>query len=64
MSVASATLIAAQPVRAETVTIGIGTQDTDDQHRHHRRCHPPAAAFSKSTLPKDGKYASIKFEIE
>lgn len=63
MSVASGTLIAAQPVRAETVTIGIGTQDTTTNTATTgvviRQLH-----LLEKYLPKDGKYGNIKFEIE
>src|ERR1700752_4730871 len=60
----SATVLAlAQPARAETVTIGIGTQDT--------RTSPPTTGtvigelhLLEKYLPTSGKYADIKFEVE
>ncbi|MGJ5091306.1 ABC transporter substrate-binding protein [Bradyrhizobium oligotrophicum] len=63
LSVTYLSLIAAQPVAAETVTIGIGTQDTTTNTVTAgtivRQLH-----LLEKYLPKDGKYANIKFEIE
>src|SRR3954471_10499558 len=56
-------LLLAQPAAAETVTIGIGTQDTTTNTATAgtivRQLH-----LLEKYLPKDGKYANIKFEIE
>ena len=53
----------AQPAGAETVTIGIGTQDTTSNTVTAgtviRQLH-----LLEKFLPTDGKYANIKFEIE
>jgi NitT/TauT family transport system substrate-binding protein len=53
----------AQPAVAETVTIGIGTQDTTTNTVTAgtviRQLH-----LLEKYLPTDGKYANIKFEIE
>ncbi|WP_315769580.1 MULTISPECIES: ABC transporter substrate-binding protein [unclassified Bradyrhizobium] len=63
LSVTCLSLIAAQPVAAETVTIGIGTQDTTTNTVTAgtivRQLH-----LLEKYLPKDGKYANVKFEIE
>ncbi|MGJ5137793.1 ABC transporter substrate-binding protein [Bradyrhizobium oligotrophicum] len=63
LSATCLSLIAAQPVAAETVTIGIGTQDTTTNTVTAgtivRQLH-----LLEKYLPKDGKYANIKFEIE
>ena len=53
----------AQPASAETVTIGIGTQDTTTNTVTAgvviRQLH-----LLEKYLPSDGKYANIKFELE
>ncbi|NPV25220.1 ABC transporter substrate-binding protein [Bradyrhizobium aeschynomenes] len=63
LSVTCLSLIAAQPVAAETVTIGIGTQDTTTNTVTAgtivRQLH-----LLEKYLPKDGKYANVKFELE
>jgi NitT/TauT family transport system substrate-binding protein len=63
MSAASLALMLALPARAETVTIGIGTQDTTTNTATTgvviRELH-----LLEKYLPTDGKYASIKFEFE
>jgi len=63
LSVTCLSWIAAQPAAAETVTIGIGTQDTTTNTVTAgtivRQLH-----LLEKYLPKDGKYADIKFEIE
>lgn len=63
LSVTCLSWIAAQPASAETVTIGIGTQDTTTNTVTAgtivRQLH-----LLEKYLPKDGKYANIKFEIE
>ncbi|HTO67483.1 MAG TPA: ABC transporter substrate-binding protein [Bradyrhizobium sp.] len=63
MSVTSLALLFAQPVCAETVTIGIGTQDTTTNTVTAgtivRQLH-----LLEKYLPTSGKYANIKFEIE
>ena len=63
MSAASLALMFALPARAETVTIGIGTQDTTTNTVTTgvviRQLH-----LLEKYLPTDGKYANIKFEFE
>jgi NitT/TauT family transport system substrate-binding protein len=63
MSAASLALMFALPARAETVTIGIGTQDTTTNTATTgvviRQLH-----LLEKYLPTDGKYANIKFEFE
>jgi len=58
-----ASLLLAHPATAETVTIGIGTQDTTTNTATAgtivRQLH-----LLEKYLPKDGKYANIKFELE
>src|SRR5579863_446753 len=62
-SVTSLALLLAQPAAAETVTIGIGTQDTTTNTATAgtviRQLH-----LLEKYLPTDGKYANIKFELE
>ena len=59
----SLALLLAQPAAAETVTLGIGTQDTTTNTVTAgvviRQLH-----LLEKYLPKDGKYANIKFELE
>jgi NitT/TauT family transport system substrate-binding protein len=56
-------LVLAAPAKAETVTIGIGTQDTTTNTATTgtviRQLH-----LLEKYLPTDGKYANIKFELE
>lgn len=63
VSVTSLALFLAQPASAETVTLGIGTQDTTTNTVTAgvviRQLH-----LLEKYLPKDGKYANIKFELE
>jgi NitT/TauT family transport system substrate-binding protein len=63
MSVACWALGLAQPAQAETVTVGIGTQDTTTNTATTgtviRKLH-----LLEKYLPTDGKYANIKFDIE
>jgi NitT/TauT family transport system substrate-binding protein len=64
LAVATAALAAATPTTAQTtVTIGIGTQDTTTNTATTgtiiRQLH-----LLEKYLPKDGKYANIKFELE
>src|ERR1700730_2252680 len=63
LSAASLALLFAQPAAAETVTIGIGTQDTTTNTVTAgtvvRQLH-----LLEKYLPTDGKYANIKFELE
>lgn len=63
MSVTSLALLLAQPAAAETVTLGIGTQDTTTNTVTAgvviRQLH-----LLEKYLPKEGKYANIKFELE
>jgi sulfonate transport system substrate-binding protein len=63
MSIVALALMLAQPARAETVTIGIGTQDTTTNTATTgtviRQLH-----LLEKYLPTDGKYANIKFEFE
>ena len=63
MSVTSLALLLAQPASAETVTLGIGTQDTTTNTVTAgvviRQLH-----LLEKYLPKDGKYSNIKFELE
>ena len=61
MSVASIAL--AQPARAETITIGIGTQDITTNTVTAGTVIRQLHLFEKY-LPTDGKYANIKFELE
>jgi sulfonate transport system substrate-binding protein len=60
---ASVVLAIANPANAETVTIGIGTQDTTTNTATTgviiRELH-----LLEKYLPTDGKYANIKFEFE
>src|SRR6201988_1169682 len=59
----AAALLLAQPAIAETVTLGIGTQDTTTNTVTAgvviRQLH-----LLEKYLPTDGKYANIKFELE
>jgi sulfonate transport system substrate-binding protein len=64
VAVTAAALISADPASAQTaVTIGIGTQDTTTNTATTgtiiRQLH-----LLEQYLPKDGKYANIKFEFE
>ena len=63
LSAAAVALMFAQPARAETVTIGIGTQDTTTNTVTTgtviRQLH-----LLEKYLPTTGKYADIKFELE
>jgi NitT/TauT family transport system substrate-binding protein len=63
ISVASLVLMLAQPATAETVTIGVGTQDTTTNTVTTgtviRQLH-----LLEKYLPTEGKYANIKFDIE
>jgi NitT/TauT family transport system substrate-binding protein len=63
LSAASLAVLLAQPAVAETVTIGIGTQDTTTNTVTAgtvvRQLH-----LLEKYLPTDGKYANIKFELE
>jgi NitT/TauT family transport system substrate-binding protein len=60
----SAALVAfAQPARAETVSIGIGTQDTTTNTVTTGTVIRQLHLFEKY-LPTSGKYADIKFELE
>ena len=63
MSVTSLALLLAQPAAAETVTLGIGTQDTTTNTVTAGVVIRQLHLFEKY-LPKDGKYANIKFELE
>jgi NitT/TauT family transport system substrate-binding protein len=63
MSIAALTLMLAQPTEAETVTIGIGTQDTTTNTATTGVVIRQLHLFEKY-LPTDGKYANIKFEFE
>jgi NitT/TauT family transport system substrate-binding protein len=63
MSIAALTLMLAQPAKAETVTIGIGTQDTTTNTATTGVVIRQLHLFEKY-LPTDGKYANIKFEFE
>src|SRR6201991_3491028 len=56
-------LMLAQPAAAETVTIGIGTQDTTTNTVTAGVAIRQLKLLEKY-LPKDGKYANIKFEFE
>jgi NitT/TauT family transport system substrate-binding protein len=62
-SIASLAAFLAQPVSAETVTLGIGTQDTTTNTVTAgvviRQLH-----LLEKYLPKNGKYANIKFELD
>jgi NitT/TauT family transport system substrate-binding protein len=60
---AAATIAYSGVVRAETVTIGIGTQDTTTNTVTAGTIVRELHLFEKY-LPKDGKYADIKFEFE
>ena len=64
VAIVAAALISALPARAQTtVTIGIGTQDTTTNTATTgtviRQLH-----LLEKYLPKDGKYANIKFELD
>jgi NitT/TauT family transport system substrate-binding protein len=63
MPIASTILLALSPAGAETLTIGIGTQDTTTNTVTTgvviRQLH-----LLEKYLPKDGQYANIKFELE
>jgi NitT/TauT family transport system substrate-binding protein len=63
MSIAALTLMLAQPAKAETVTIGIGTQDTTTNTATTGVVIRQLHLFEKY-LPTTGKYANIKFEFE
>jgi len=58
-----ATLLIARPATAETVTIGIGTQDTTTNTVTAGTVIRQLHLFEKY-LPTTGKYANIKFEFE
>jgi len=62
-SIASLAVFLAHPAFAETVTLGIGTQDTTTNTVTAgvviRQLH-----LLEKYLPKDGKYANIKFELD
>jgi NitT/TauT family transport system substrate-binding protein len=58
-----ATLLVAKPATAETVTIGIGTQDTTTNTVTAGTVIRQLHLFEKY-LPTTGKYADIKFELE
>jgi len=60
---AAATIAWSGVVRAETVTIGVGTQDTTTNTVTAGTIVRELHLFEKY-LPKDGKYADIKFEFE
>ena len=63
LSAAVLSLMFAQPVAAETITIGIGTQDTTTNTVTTgvviRQLH-----LLEKYLPTSGKYANIKFDLE
>jgi NitT/TauT family transport system substrate-binding protein len=63
ISVTSLALLLARPVLAETVTIGIGTQDTTTNTVTAgtvvRQLH-----LLEKFLPTSGKYAGVKFELD
>src|SRR6201988_2001698 len=59
----AAALTLAQPAAAETVTIGIGTQDTTTNTVTTGTVIRQLHLFEKY-LPTSGKYADIKFELE
>jgi NitT/TauT family transport system substrate-binding protein len=59
----SLALMLLQPANAETVTIGIGTQDTTTNTVTAGVVIRQLRLLEKY-LPKDGKYANIKFEFE
>lgn len=63
MSVTSLALLVARPATAETVTLGIGTQDTTTNTVTAGVVIRQLRLLEKY-LPKDGKYANIKFELE
>jgi NitT/TauT family transport system substrate-binding protein len=62
-AVAAAAAIAWSAARAETVTIGIGTQDTTTNTVTAGTIIRELHLLDKY-LPKNGKYANIKFELE
>jgi NitT/TauT family transport system substrate-binding protein len=63
VSLSVLSLVLAAPAKAETVTIGIGTQDTTTNTATTgtviRQLH-----LLEKYLPTDGKYANIKFDLE
>jgi NitT/TauT family transport system substrate-binding protein len=63
IAITSLALPAAQPAMAETVTVGIGSQDTTTNTATAgvviRQLH-----LLEKYLPRDGKYASIRFELD
>jgi len=63
LSAACLALIAAHPAAAETITIGIGTQDTTTNTVTAGTVVRQLKLLEKY-LPTDGKYAGVKFEIE
>src|SRR5215475_11617266 len=63
ISVAFAALLGAQAVAQTTVTIGIGTQDTTTNTVTTGTIVRELKLFEKH-LPKDGKYANIKFQLD
>ena len=63
MSIASVALMLLNPAKAETVTIGIGTQDTTTNTATTGTVIRELHLFEKF-LPTDGKYANIKFELD
>jgi len=58
----AAALTLAQPAAAETVTIGIGTQDTTTNTVTTGTVIRQLHLFEKY-LPTSGKYADVKFEL-
>ena len=62
-SVAAMSLAIAGPSRADTVTLGIGTQDTTTNTATTGVIIRQLKLLEKY-LPKDGRYANTKFEIE
>src|SRR5215831_10369955 len=63
ISVAFAALLGGAALAQTTVTIGIGTQDTTTNTVTTGTIVRELKLFEKN-LPKDGKYANIKFELE
>jgi len=63
MSIASMALMLTNPAKAETITIGIGTQDTTTNTATTGTVIRELHLFEKF-LPTDGKYANIKFELD
>ena len=63
MSIAAVALALSQAAKAETVSIGMGTQDTTTNTVTAGTVIRQLHLFEKY-LPTDGKYANIKFELE